>query len=59
MIFLNKKSDVDWGKEVHGLPKNVKSFILYGNEDCPQRIEWFDKKNPKHDEEGVTITYYE
>jgi hypothetical protein len=50
MILINSKDDIQWLKDVH--VKNIdlvfNSAILYGNEDCPIKIELFEKKEPLH-----------
>jgi hypothetical protein len=51
MKLLNDIEDIAWletthlkkHKEVHG---KFNSFILYGNEDCPDRVELYKKKEP-------------
>ena len=57
--FLHAASDVAWLREghldgVHTLPK-FQSFILYGNEDFPDRIDLFTKKNPRFDDPPVMV----
>ena len=52
--FLNKTEDMDWLWSTHLKPFNTlqldfKSVMLYGNEDCPTRIELFTAKMPKYD----------
>ena len=48
MKLINSKDDIQWLKDVYikntGLVFN--SAILYGNEDCPIKIELFEKKEP-------------
>jgi hypothetical protein len=50
--FLNGKEDVKWLKETHlkefkGL--KIGSFMLHGNEDCPEKLELFPVKMPRYD----------
>ena len=52
--FLNETEDMDWLWSTHLKPFNTlrldfKSVMLYGNEDCPTRIELFPVKMPKFD----------
>ena len=55
--FFNDSEDIEWVKEVH-LPKNVpsfKSFIIYGNEDAPEKIELFEEKMPHYKAEPIFV----
>lgn len=47
MKFINSDEDMKWLRDVHikDLPANVKSAILYGNEDFPDKIEVFEYKD--------------
>jgi len=46
--FINTKDDMQWLRDVHlpRLSKKFKSAILYGNEDYPDEIAVFEKRNP-------------
>ena len=47
--FINKPEDMLWLKETHLDKFDIgasKSAMLYGNEDCPERIELFEDGNP-------------
>lgn len=52
--FLNSKEDCKWLRETHlkdknlnnELPFEIKSFVIYGNEDCPDRILIYPTINP-------------
>lgn len=49
--FFNNADDLEWLFDTHlkGFKKFksiTKSFLLSGNEDCPNRVELFDKKTP-------------
>jgi hypothetical protein len=51
MELLNKPADIDWLFDTHlkAYPKlrgEYKSFILYGNEDCPDKIELYKAQDP-------------
>jgi hypothetical protein len=42
---------IAWAFEVHLKEPDdpaIKSAILYGNEDAPEKIEFFDAENPEH-----------
>lgn len=47
--FINKAEDLQWLKDTHlkgiELP-DFKSFLLYGNEDCPDKLELHKLKMP-------------
>jgi len=49
--FINSVDDMSWLFDTH-LKENKEfypeynSAILYGNEDCPEKIELYKKKNP-------------
>ena len=45
---IRSKTDMKWLREVHlpKLPAKYKSAVIYGNEDSPEQIEVFVKKNP-------------
>lgn len=47
--FLNDEEDLNWLRSTHcrDLPREAKSFILYGNEDSPSRVEAFDSEDPE------------
>ena len=44
--ILETKEDLQWARNVHGLPKTAKFAVLYGNEDAPYVIEFWTKKRP-------------
>ena len=43
---LENEEDLNWAKEVHGLPSQAKYAIFHGNEDAPSHIEWWPRVNP-------------
>ncbi len=47
--FISGKSDMRWLKQVH-LPKislkKFKSAMIYGNEDCPSKVELYRSADP-------------
>ena len=57
MIFLNSRDDLEWAKEVHGVPQNAKAIVIYGNEDAPDKIEWYTKRNPSVNDIPKVIRY--
>ncbi len=49
--FLSAPVDMKWLFDTHlkskqELRKEYKSAMIYGNEDCPERVELYKKKNP-------------
>jgi hypothetical protein len=58
MEFFNEKEDVSWIKETHlrgkGLPE-FKSFIVFGNEDDPDKVELYEDVDPLYDDKPVYI----
>ena len=50
MKFINnEKEDIEWLTSTHLKNFDVSDFqcfILYGNEDCPSKIELYKSKNP-------------
>lgn len=48
-IFLNSLEDIGWLLQTHLKGCNImfNSFILTGNEDCPDKVELFRQINPK------------
>ena len=50
-VFINSPEDMEWLFEVHNV-KDVriswepKSAIIYGNEDCPDRIDLYPVAEP-------------
>jgi hypothetical protein len=64
MELLDTEEDIRWLREVHipNLPKNVKSAVIFGNEDYPDKISTFVERSPsissvatvyRPDEDGV------
>lgn len=52
--FYGTKEDVQWLRETHLSHLEAKesdwiqSFVLSGNDDCPERIEAFSEQTPKY-----------
>lgn len=54
--FINKADDCIWLRETHLKPANmdgpfadhtkIKSFIIFGNEDCPNKIVIYNVESP-------------
>lgn len=47
-ILLDTDDDVQWVREVHvsTLPQDIRSVVLYGDEDYPGRIEGYTQLSP-------------
>jgi len=48
MVLINAPADMRWLRDVHlpGLPKKFKAAVIHGNEDAPERIDVYSRKNP-------------
>jgi hypothetical protein len=59
--FLNTKSDMEWLFSTHLANrfefKHFHSAILYGNEDCPEKVDLFFREEPLVSDEPHTITF--
>lgn len=46
--FLDTPDDIEWLRDVHipNLPANIRSAIVYGNEDAPDRVEVYERAEP-------------
>ena len=64
ITWINTADDIDWLRDVHipNLPSNVKTALLFGNEDYPDKVSTFVEREPtiyskatvyQPDEEGV------
>ena len=58
--FLNAKADCQWLRDTHltGAAKHnirFRSFILYGNEDAPEKIDLYESKDPDYRDLPVYI----
>ena len=61
--FTNKEEDIKWLKDTHLHPRNIagdtqpppdfKSFIFWGNADCPQKIILFDVESPSLNDKAI------
>jgi hypothetical protein len=62
--FLNEPTDIDWLFDVHlrDFPlwqTRTKSFVLRGNEDCPQSVELYESPEPTvNDRPFINHTFY-
>ena len=45
--FINTKRDMRWLRHTHCPGHKAKSAIIHGNEDYPEKVELFSKRNPK------------
>lgn len=59
--FLNEKDDVEWLLTTHlkgvKLPFKPKSFNIFGNEDAPNKVHLYAKKNPRYDDPYVEVKF--
>jgi len=57
--LLNTLEDIGWLLQTHlKSHKNIpafNSFVLSGNEDCPEKIELYKKQNPSINSKPVAI----
>lgn len=55
MVFLNSSEDMSWLREVHlpNLSEKYQSAVIYGNEDCPERIDAYTEAEPICSEEPL------
>ena len=48
--LLNTKEDCQWLKDTalkgRAVDFNFASFVLYGNEDCPEKVDFYTAENP-------------
>ena len=59
-IFLDTPEDCQWLRDVHlGGRTNYKfeSFVLYGNQDAPTRVDLYTTADPLFTDEPHTITF--
>lgn len=51
--ILENKEDLEWLRDVHGVDifkdngKRAVCAIVHGNEDCPEKVELFDRNHYK------------
>lgn len=60
MIFLSTFDDCQWLRNTHlGGRTDYKfgSFVLYGNEDCPTKVDLYPDPWPLATDEPHTITF--
>lgn len=58
--FLNTVEDCNWLKNTHLGGRNdlvFESFVLYGNEDCPTKVELYVDQDPLYIDTPHTITF--
>jgi hypothetical protein len=53
---LDDSDDMHWLREVHlpGLDPKYQSAVIFGNEDCPDRITVYEDPDPLFTDAGVT-----
>ena len=59
-IFLNNPSDCEWLRSTHlktHAPVDFQSFVIYGNEDAPDKIELFASADPLNTDQCLTINF--
>ena len=57
-IFLNTKEDCDWLRSTHlntFQNLNFKSFVLFGNEDAPEKVRLYESNDPLYNDNFQTI----
>lgn len=54
--FINSSEDMAWLRDVHlpGLSSSYKSAVIFGNEDYPDQIEVYEKRDPEYGDTPVT-----
>lgn len=60
--FLNGTEDVQWLKDTHLKGRQYPSFgsfVIVGNEDCPQRVDLYASREPEVDDDAHTITFWQ
>lgn len=64
--FLNSADDVQWLKDTHlagvAIPApwpDFQSFLLYGNEDAPEKVELFLDDDPDIGDRYLRVTFEE
>ena len=60
MLFLNSPEDCQWLINTHLGGRNdlkFEAFILYGNEDCPTKVELYVDQEPLVTDEPHTINF--
>ena len=56
-VLINTKADMRWLRDVHlpKLPSRFKSAVLAGNEDAPDRIDVYSRREPLITDTPVTF----
>ena len=62
--FSNKEADIQWLKDTHLKGKYIyfpefASFVIYGNEDCPDRIELYKDFDPHYKTKPFKVFEYD
>lgn len=60
--LLNAKEDVEWLKSTHLVGHKYgafRSFVIFGNDDAPEKVQLFKKKDPNVDDPYEEITLYD
>ena len=58
-IFLNTPEDCQWLRDtvLGGRGVMFESFVLYGNEDCPEKVDLYPMAEPLVTDEPHTIRF--
>lgn len=55
--FIADAEGVAWARDVFGLPPDVRSVVLFGNEDCPRRVDAYRTAEPRFDERPAVVYF--
>ena len=58
--FLNEPTDCQWLRDVHlggRTDDKFESFVLYGNEDAPTKVDLYFTQDPLVTDDSHTITF--
>jgi hypothetical protein len=58
--FLNNPEDCEWLRHVHlggRTDYKFESFVLYGNEDCPEKVDLYLTADPRTTDKPHTINF--
>ncbi len=59
-VLINSADDMDWLRSVHlhRLPPKYKAALIRGNEDCPDEIRVYARRDPKITDKPLTYVRY-
>ncbi len=57
IVFLQTEEDMEWLRDVHlpNLPDKYQSAVLTGNEDCPSRVECYERADPLYTDRALVF----